>query len=76
MVKLPHVYFLLGGIDIDESQLFEEHVELETVELDVRDEMVQVFMVVQCYSCKTFQVHQVSRELLIPRHPCSSSAYK
>jgi hypothetical protein len=24
------------------------------------EEMVQVFMVVRCYSCKTFQVHQVS----------------
>ena len=26
------------------------------------EEMVQVFMVVRCYSCKTFQVHQVGEQ--------------
>ena len=29
------------------------------------EEMVQVFMVVRCYSCKTFQVHQVSADSLL-----------
>lgn len=31
-------------------------------EVSGAEEMVQVFMVVRCYSCKTFQVHQVSEQ--------------
>ena len=50
-----------GGSAEHQAQLLESHVDVGQLNLDIELEtMVQTFMVVQCYSCKTFQVHQVS----------------
>ncbi len=40
--------------------LFPDQAQL-SASLEENNNMVQVFMVVRCYSCKTFQVHQVSK---------------